>query len=146
MLSRYVANQGRETALVERGNVVSPGPLQLPEYATIRHYCRPALGDPHEVTHSRIGSEAQDDVNMVRENRQLEDAHPLSLGGDGSGPANIIRRSRIDAAHSLPRVPTDVGVHLISTMIGQKGSRSADAEECTLEAPKVYPIAASRHQ
>src|SRR6266704_5003182 len=76
-----------------------------------------AAGD---VAEARAGSEAQQQVDMVSEYRALQDADAGFFAGTPHRALHVLNPRLIQATNPAPRVPRDVGVKQVRTVLGRR--------------------------
>ena len=93
-------------------------PLDGSENPPVGHRRRSTFREPDEIRQPNVWAERHDEMDMIGENGFPQNVHSSITGRVENGTIDIDRGWTIDAGHSLPCMPREVGVHLICMMIG----------------------------
>ncbi len=113
-----VIDHTREITPVQCRSVITTGPATSPGDAAIGPQRGYALGLPDKVTESCVGSETDEQVNVVSQHGAGEDPNLGLLASARDATSDIIDSFGIQTPHTLPSVPRDVGVKLVCVVSG----------------------------
>jgi hypothetical protein len=83
------------------------------------------LCQSHEIAEASVGPEAHDHMHMVRQDGLAQYPNTGLVAGAGDRALHVAGCGVVDASHTLPGVPRDVGVELIRVVTGH-GTRFPD--------------------
>lgn len=117
-LGSHVALHTRKIIAVQRGHIVAPRPSNASHAAPIRRGRRATLGKSDEVAEPDVGSKAYQEMDVVGQHGPPQKVYTRLPACTRYRAFHVNRRETIHTGHSLPRVPGDVRVELVGSMLG----------------------------
>ena len=116
MLTGDVRCDHRQVLLVVRRDVESPGPFEGAGDSLVGAISRNAFRQTKEITHPPVRAVADQNMYVVTQNGTPQHHDWGSTAGTLQSNAHILSGLRVHASHSLPSMPRDVGIQLVSVV------------------------------
>ena len=122
-----VSPYDRQVAAMKGASIEPPTPFQCSGNTPVGFERGSALHQPHEIAQSVLRTKTQQYVDVVGEHGMREhsnaetSARGVDYGADDSGDGVV------DATDAPPRVPGDVGVELVRSMLGHAFTNATPA-------------------